>query len=311
MRTFQARLLLLLIVAVLAAPLPVLAAEPSTGAKEPGDLWETTTEMQMMGMSMPARTSRHCAPREWKEPPGAGDNDRAKCETVQFTGSGSTYTWKMKCAGPPPMTGEGQVTRTADGYTGTMKMTTPQGEMTMKMTGKRIGDCDGGETKRQIAKVQETAAAAQTQAMNMTCSTAITSMQLSMITGPNAMCKDPGAKDQYCARLATAEGYEMVQARTSTLPAEGIGPATAFCGTSAGAIQAGLCSAAEAKEDLDYLGKNCSDAAGKIAARECAGRKYSEMMGSKYQGFCYQYAREMLSGPSGQPVPGARKPKKP
>src|SRR6185503_11520954 len=201
---------------------------------------------------------------------------------VSFTGSGSTYAWKMKCAGPPPMTGEGQVTRTADGYTGTMKMTMPQGEMLMKMTGKRLGDCDGGETKRQIAKIKETAAASQAQAMDMTCSTAITSMQLSMITGPTAMCKDPEAKAKYCARLATAEGFEMVQARASTMPAEGVGAATDFCGTSAGAIQAGLCSDAEAKENLDYLGKSCPEAAGKIAARECAGRKYSEMMGSKY-----------------------------
>src|SRR4029078_4139970 len=84
MRSFQARLLLLLIVAVLAAPLPVLAAEPSTGAKEPGDLWETTTEMQMMGMSMPARTSRQCAPREWKARPRARDHERRQRDARQL-----------------------------------------------------------------------------------------------------------------------------------------------------------------------------------------------------------------------------------
>jgi hypothetical protein len=300
----------ILFVCLMVLPLPPhgsvsIAAEPTTGAaKEPGDLWETTTEMQMMGMSMPARTSRHCAPREWKEPPGAGDNDRMGCETTGFTGSGPTYNWKMKCAGPPPMTGEGQITRTADGYSGTMKMQTPQGEVTMKMTGKRLGDCDGGETKRQMAKIQGTAATAEASAMKSLCDTAVTSMQLSMLTGPTQMCKDPGAKDRYCARLATAEGFDMVRARDASNPGGGIEAATSFCGTSAETIQAGLCADAEKREDLDYLGSKCPDAAGKIAAKECAGRTYSSLMGTKYMGFCSQYAREMLSS-------GATKTKKP
>jgi hypothetical protein len=180
-----------------------------------------------------------------------------------------------------------------------MKMQVPQGEMLMKMSGKRLGDCDGGETKREIAKIQETARTAEAQSMAMMCSQAITGMQLSMITGPNAACKDATAKAQYCERLETQEGFRSVVARSEISPNDGLAAATAYCGKSAEDIQAKLCAEAEAKEDLTYLGESCAEAAAKIAQRECAGRKYTELMGSKYQGFCTQYAKDVMD--TGEP----------
>ena len=39
------------------------------------------------------------------------------------------------------MTGDGEMTFTDDTYTGAVNMTTPQGAMTMQMSGKRVGDC--------------------------------------------------------------------------------------------------------------------------------------------------------------------------
>jgi hypothetical protein len=47
----------------------------------------------------------------------------------------------MACTTPDKVTGTGEMTFGDDSYTSTMKMVTAQGEMTMKTTGKRIGDC--------------------------------------------------------------------------------------------------------------------------------------------------------------------------
>jgi hypothetical protein len=294
---------------VISVPSAVFAAD--TSAKEPGDLWETTTEMTGMGMSMPSRTSRHCAPREWKEPPGADDNK--ECQTTSFQTVGNKSTWTIRCTGRMQATGRGEVTRTADGYTGLMTMTMPQGEMTMKMTGRRLGDCDGAETKRDIKRMQDTAASAQVSAMAAQCTAALASMSLQLLVGPNAICKDPGAKGQFCDRLATQEGFELSSSRNE-IPGDGIEAAASYCGTSAAKIQGDLCSAAaksDSADSLDYLGKSCPDLAAPIAQKECAGRKYTEMTGSKYQRFCYQYARDlMVGGANEQPAPdGARKKK--
>ena len=47
----------------------------------------------------------------------------------------------MKCEGEQPMTGTGEFVYAGDTYTGTIKMDTGRGAMTMKYTGKRLGDC--------------------------------------------------------------------------------------------------------------------------------------------------------------------------
>jgi len=47
----------------------------------------------------------------------------------------------MKCEGQDAMTGTGEITYGVGSYDGWMKMTTSKGEMTMKYTGKRLGDC--------------------------------------------------------------------------------------------------------------------------------------------------------------------------
>jgi hypothetical protein len=47
----------------------------------------------------------------------------------------------MKCEGDTPMTGTGEFVYAGDTYTGAVKMDTGRGAMTMKYTGKRLGDC--------------------------------------------------------------------------------------------------------------------------------------------------------------------------
>jgi hypothetical protein len=51
----------------------------------------------------------------------------------------------MRCEGDNPTTGTGEFVYSGDTYNGTMKMTTGRGgqpmTMTMKYSGKRLGDC--------------------------------------------------------------------------------------------------------------------------------------------------------------------------
>jgi hypothetical protein len=56
---------------------------------------------------------------------------------------GNTVTFTSTCAGPPAMTGKGEITyEGTDAYTGTIVYDTEQGTMTIKLTGKKTGGCD-------------------------------------------------------------------------------------------------------------------------------------------------------------------------
>jgi len=120
----------------------VLAAE--TAPAQTGDMWEVTSQMSMEGMpmAMPAQTSKVCSPKEWKEPPAPADQQH-KCQNSDFKSTGSTSTWKVTCAGPPAMTGEGEITRDgANAYSGSIKFASSQGTMKIKLGGKRVGPCE-------------------------------------------------------------------------------------------------------------------------------------------------------------------------
>jgi hypothetical protein len=124
------------------ALLPAASGEAAE-AKEPGEKWEVTTQMVMEGMpmAMPPHTSTVCSPKEWKEPP-AGDQGQ-KCTYTDFHMEGNKATWKVSCAGPPAMTGDGEITRDADGsFKGTMNFTSEGNKITIKMSGKKVGTCE-------------------------------------------------------------------------------------------------------------------------------------------------------------------------
>ena len=123
------------------AAAPAAASPSAAPAGKTGDLWEVTTRMSMEGMEMPGQTQKVCAAKEWKEPP-APANEQQKCSYSDFKVVGSRATWKVRCTSPE-MTGEGDITRKgSDSYTGTIKFTTEHGAMTLKLDGKRVGDCD-------------------------------------------------------------------------------------------------------------------------------------------------------------------------
>jgi hypothetical protein len=113
--------------------------------------WEVTMQMQMAGspIQMPEmKTTRCVTPEDAKDParsmpsgPEGRGGQKSDCKMADYKTSGNTATWKMVCTSPQAMTMNGEMTFNDDSYTGTMKSDTAQGQMTMKMAGKRVGDC--------------------------------------------------------------------------------------------------------------------------------------------------------------------------
>lgn len=137
---------LLVTLAVIVAVTAAIAQTPV----RPGR-WETTVQMQMAGspIQMPAMKSTRCVtPEQSKDPasslptdPSGGRGGKSDCKMSDYKVSGNTATWKTVCTTPQAMTSTGEMTFTDDSYDGTMKSDTPQGAMTMKIAGKRLGDC--------------------------------------------------------------------------------------------------------------------------------------------------------------------------
>lgn len=136
--------------AVAAALLITVTVALAQTAVRPGR-WEATMQMQMAGspIQMPAMKSTRCITAEdAKDPtrslpsgPEGRGNQKSDCKMTDYKVSGNTATWKMVCTSPQAMTSTGEMTFTDDTYDGTMKMDSPQGPMTMKISGKRLGDC--------------------------------------------------------------------------------------------------------------------------------------------------------------------------
>ena len=112
--------------------------------------WEVKMEMEMAGMpmQMPPVTSTQCiTPDDAKDPKksmpqmGRGGRGPQDCTVSDYKTEGNKVSWTMKCEGQQPMTGSGEFVYTADAYNGTIKMQSGRGDMTMKYTGKRTGDC--------------------------------------------------------------------------------------------------------------------------------------------------------------------------
>jgi len=110
--------------------------------------WEVTVQMEMPGMpmAMPAMKNTQCVTQQQIDSPNRGlptgpNKNPNDCKISDYKVSGSTVSWAMACTGQTAMTGTGELRFTGDAYEGLMKMMMDQQQMTMKMSGKRLGDC--------------------------------------------------------------------------------------------------------------------------------------------------------------------------
>ena len=262
---------------------------------EPGDQWEVTQQMQMpgMGMSMPARTQKLCAPKNSDKPAGIPEPEDSDCETYDVQQRGTTTTFKMRCTGKNAMTGAGEMTyQGRDSYKGQMTMTMDGETMTMKMAGKRTGDCDAGKLKRDVAAAQAQGDKMQAQQ----CAEAARNMQIMMFDGSYPVACDPKHKAELCKRYGTEEGYDLLAVRDKS-PLTGkadLETAAGLCGIPAEANRKKLCGNAMKANSLVFAARHCPGEAAPVAQRECAGRTFTAPPAEKYREFCSAYARHGL-----------------
>jgi hypothetical protein len=133
-----------------AAFLAVAALASDAAAQHPmrPGRWEITMQMAMpnMPMQMPAMKSTQCITQAQLDAPDkalpAGPNKNAnECKVSEYKQAGDIVTWKIACSGQQAMTGSGELRFTGDTYEGVMQMEMDQQQITMKYSGKRVGDC--------------------------------------------------------------------------------------------------------------------------------------------------------------------------
>jgi hypothetical protein len=297
-------------VAIAASVVALWASAPARAAGT-DDLWEVTTQMTMegmpAGMGMPAQTRQVCSAKEWTKPPVQSDRN---CQFTDFQRTDTKATWKMTCEG---MTGEGEITRTSpEAYKGWMKMSMPQGAMTMNLTGRRVGNCDAGEVKKtrdvQMAQIEAQSAAAQKMSadgMKQICSTGAESLDMVTHHGSEQLCISQGGftaasyKAPLCAKLQTYAGFKIACHRDPSDAENSLSGLAKFCGTTAAAVSSAACPEAKKSEDFDTLGKCCPAEATAYANERCAGLSYSGA--GAMGGFCAQFAKDLMNQPAAAP----------
>jgi hypothetical protein len=129
---------------LLSVAVTVLAQTPM----RPGR-WEVTMQMEMASMPMkmpPIKTTQCVTPEQVKDPgkampSGPGQNPN-NCKVSDYKTTGNSVAWKIACEGPDAMSGTGEMKFDGDSsYTGVMTMTSGRGNMTMKYSGTRLGEC--------------------------------------------------------------------------------------------------------------------------------------------------------------------------
>ncbi len=262
--------------------------------KEIGDQWEITTEMSMQGMNMPGMTQKVCSPRGAEPIPAGTEKDQ--CEAYDVKHSANKVSWKMRCSNPPS-TGVGEmVYKGRDAYSGTMTVTSEGETMQMKLNGRRLGECDASETKRQIAAIEKQAAEGQRMAAEQrakVCAEGLKNMQAHVFGAQSGFECSAAQKKEFCTKFQGTDGFAQV-ARQASAPGDSeVAKAGKLCGVDGEAMRTKMCKTAEANESADFLADACvgQGYGAKMAARECAGRGYTSPVAQKYAKFCTAYGR--------------------
>ena len=71
-----------------------------------------------------------------------GKKGSCGCKVSDYKVEGNTVSWTFKCEGKKGSSGQGSITYEENSYAGEITMDTDGQEMTMKMSGKRLGDCE-------------------------------------------------------------------------------------------------------------------------------------------------------------------------
>jgi hypothetical protein len=281
-----------------------------------GERWRQTQSMQMMGMTMPARTTEFCKEAGSNDLPVRPDKD-CRIHDVKRTPAGATF--KMSCTGQHASEAEGEMTFIGPGRTHTqLHMRMAEGEMTMNMDSEKLGACTGNENnlvaKRQLVKAQEMSAklqAEQQQQHAKMCADAARAAD-----NPALMmkeCNDAPTVKTYCSNFQSYDVFRK-QAEEEARNGDTTGPGVAaaqlrplttsgqLCGVDPQKLRERLCSTAESQDQLAFIASQCPVQGQAIARRECAGRSYTNVA-ARYYAICTTFAQAAQQAPADQPKP--------
>lgn len=282
----------------LAAALAASLAPPALAAE--GVLWEQTFRVEMEGMAMPGRTQQVCVAEGGAPEPTAGPDGNCQVKDVRRTGNRTT--WKVVCTGKDAMTGEGDMTHSADAWNGTVSLRSADGAMKMAVRGRRLGGkCEVGAAsarmERQAADARRQSEAAHAQASVAICDAAVSSLDVSFVTGKDALCEDRTALGRLCARIDTREGFIQLRERDEAFRRRTL----EACKKDLEAARRRLCKVAmdeaPGKEAVDFLGAHCAEEVGQLAKRECAGRDFTGL-DREWVPFCSRHASHLMAAES-------------
>jgi hypothetical protein len=300
------------------------------------ELWEVSTQMNIPGMpaGMGGMKQQVCQDKDPRKQ-GPQGKDMENCKVTDVKESGTRFTISMTCPqGKAVIDQTFNAARTE--YKGTMKMTTRDGDMTMNMSGRKIGACDAQQARKQqdakMAALKAQGERAQADAMAnikksqdqqiQECGKAVETMDMNKL-GVFSQCKQ---KPQLCKAKSSDEGGKRVatacnanqaefckryQTQEGFLKAKGDERAAQMCGLSAQKVKASLCPRAAQSESLAFVARFCPAEAKPLAQKYCAGRDYTSMQGGKYASFCQTYlSNKDLEDSDGErkPQAAARKP---
>ena len=311
----------------------VLAALPLAAvAQSKGELWEVTMSIPGMpaGMVPPQRSCQGDDPeRAAKQDPNKRD-----CKVTDSKKTATRTTVTLSCKDGSTMVIDQQYNAGRTEFKSTMTSKGgKQGDMTMSMTGRKVGTCDAvaerkardekmDSMKKQVEAGQAQAAASMKQSSDneiKQCNVALEKMDWHGF-GMHGQCykKTDGQCAQYkqmyqslpesykacnaniaeyCKRFQSAEGFMKVQARSREETAK-------TCGVSTASIKATQCPrVAKNGSPLAFLGAYCPVEAKPIAMEHCTGRDYTSRSGGKYAAFCDNYlANKDFERPPGAPA---------
>ncbi len=291
-------------VAVLACA--VLAWPGAASGAGNDELWEVTSEMNVPGMppGMGGTTTQVCRDKDPRRDATRGPG-REDCKVTGVKQSATRVTMTLSC--PQGKTTIDLVYNSSHTrYHGTIRSTGPQGEMTMKTSGRKIGSCDAARARQeraartaqmqaQVGEAQAAVRANEDQQIQR-CNQAAQTMRVEDL-GIVAQCR---AQPELCQSMRQAQPRvaaacepklaqfcERYQTQAGFLQANGDESAARVCGVSPQKVKASLCPQAAKSASLDFLGRFCPVEARPIAEAHCAGRTFtSSEPVDQYTEFC-------------------------
>lgn len=255
----------------------ILVLVTTLAAAEPGYLWENGVEISAMGMKMPMQTTQTCQPREWREPPGAQQQD-SECKMQELKQSPSRISWKVKCTGKDAASGSGEINFQGETrYSGVIRMTTKEGDSVMNLTGKRLGACD--YSKPQAPKMADTA-----KLMGAQCQHSVDKLEAAVFLHSD-VCNSH--KRAFCDRMGSIDAVQQAARGGASIQ-----EIAAACGKNA----EGWCIQAGATDRFEFVGQHCPQQKQELVKKHCEGRDYTALMGSESAGFC----SDQVERPSGK-----------